>query len=719
MKTNILLLLFALSFTTLLKSQTSLKVADPRNWGWWWEGNEGTIEEASMVLSPQGIYTNVDLYLTFSARGTQFESEYDTLEITLDFTLPEKAIVHDSWLWVGEDIIQAIIIDRPTATGIYEGIVDRRQDPSILYKNQEGNYQLRIFPMAGTDTRRVRLSYLVPTDWTQHGVTAALPMNIINASLNPLENLQILSPNSEDWSNPIIRELQDYPFVASTHPELGAMWETNLPTEALEESLSFEIQTNFEDGIYINQFQDDQNKVYQLALIPSQAFDLQEIDRKMIFAFDYQYLENGAVPQEEVLSDLKTTILTEFSDQDAFNLVFGGVEPSLYSEEWMPATEEMIEAVFEDIGPEPMPVYPNLDGVLHTALDFIQTNNNEGEIQLIANSDQFGSAGASGALEASLLSDMGDNIIPISIIDFQDRYFSIHQIGGATYNGNEYFYSNIATATGGRYECTDCELSIAENLALVFETFNDLYGSIDVQTSLAEGFCYSRYNLGTSGIFVDLNKPILQIGRFEGDFPFEIQVGGIIDGNIFSGDFEVAEEDIPQTDSLSVEAWGGNYIRELESLGSSSEIVDQIVEFSMAERVLSKYTAFLCLEPSLGGEPCEDCIDQTPTDIVITTSEELKVVVTTLNAAPNPFEALTRIQLQFGTNIDISTFEFVIFNTLGQLVYRFSQHQVGNSDELMLEWDGRDHSGNLLPAGVYHFIAQSPEGRFTLKLVKI
>ena len=719
MKTNILLLLFALSFTTLLKSQTSLKVADPRNWGWWWEGNEGTIEEASMVLSPQGIYMNVDLYLTFSARGTQFESEYDTLEITLDFTLPEKAIVHDSWLWVGEDIIQAIIIDRPAATEIYEGIVDRRQDPSILYKNQEGNYQLRIFPMAGTDTRRVRISYLVPTDWTSQGVQAALPMNIINASLNPLENLQILSPNSEDWSNPIIREIQDYPFVASTHPELGAMWETNLPTEALEESLTFEVQTDFEDGIYINKFQNEEDKVYQLAFIPSEVFDLQEVDRKMVFAFDYQYLKNGALTQEAVLAELKTTLLTEFSDDDAFNLVFGGVEPTLYSQEWMPATEDMIEAVFEDIGPEPMPVYPNLDGVLHSALDFIQAHNNEGEIQLLANSDQFGSAGASGALEESLLTDMGDNIIPVSIIDFQDRYFSMHQIGGEVYHGNEYFYANIATATGGRYECTDCDLSLEDNLALVFEDFNELFGSIDVQTSLAEGFCYSRYNLGSSSLTVDLNKPVLQVGRFEGEFPFQIQVGGIINGSIFSDEFEIPESGIPETDSLAVEAWGGNYIRELESLGSSSEIVDQIVEFSMAERILSKYTAFLCLEPSLGGEPCADCIDQTPTDIVITTSEEIDVVITALSAAPNPFEALTRIQLQLGTEIDINTFEFVIFNSLGQLVYRFTKQQIRNGDELILEWDGKDHNGKLLPAGVYHFIAQSPEGRFTLKLVKL
>src|SRR4030067_84503 len=128
-----------LVWITTTYSYDYLYVRDPRGW----KGGQGTIEEAVISVRPKGLYMECGLYLTFSARGLNMTNQ-DTLEVEFYFDLPKEAIVHDSWLWIGDEIIRAAIMDKWTAASIYEDIVKRRRDPSILYKRGNGQYELRI-----------------------------------------------------------------------------------------------------------------------------------------------------------------------------------------------------------------------------------------------------------------------------------------------------------------------------------------------------------------------------------------------------------------------------------------------------------------------------------------------------------------------------------------------------------------------------------------------
>lgn len=53
-----------------LTAQNTIRVSDPRNS---WYNSGGTIEEATVSVTPQGAYWEVGLYLTFSARGSQWD----------------------------------------------------------------------------------------------------------------------------------------------------------------------------------------------------------------------------------------------------------------------------------------------------------------------------------------------------------------------------------------------------------------------------------------------------------------------------------------------------------------------------------------------------------------------------------------------------------------------------------------------------------------------
>jgi len=158
--TGLFLLLFLFCATGVI-AQNSLRVLDPQQS---WYNYQGTIDEATISVSPKGLYSQISMYLTFSAPSTYFNSDTQ-IEAVLNFELPENSFITDSWLWIGDEISKGIILDTWTASSIYEGIVNRRRDPSILFKRGQRNYELRVYPLKTTEPRKVRVTYMVPNNW--------------------------------------------------------------------------------------------------------------------------------------------------------------------------------------------------------------------------------------------------------------------------------------------------------------------------------------------------------------------------------------------------------------------------------------------------------------------------------------------------------------------------------------------------------------------------
>jgi hypothetical protein len=221
MKT-ILLFTAVIFFFLTVNGHNQLRVGDPRNS---WQTYQGTIEEASLTVSPKGLFMEYGLYLTFSSRGTEWTNQKDTLEVTLNFDLPENAMITDSWLWFGKDTIKAVILDRWTASSIYESIVQRRRDPSILFKQSANQYELRIFPMAGNETRKVKITYLLPVSWNKYNISTSLPFPILKTSLTLPEKFNITIIDDANWKNPQIPGDESLVFKSETN-ENGDIYKT-------------------------------------------------------------------------------------------------------------------------------------------------------------------------------------------------------------------------------------------------------------------------------------------------------------------------------------------------------------------------------------------------------------------------------------------------------------------------------------------------------------
>ncbi|MCS6807696.1 MAG: VIT domain-containing protein [Bacteroidota bacterium] len=263
-----------------------LRVADPR--GTWNRSGQGRIEEAVLTIAPCGVYAQCELFLTFSSAGTSLLSSRDSLEVQFDFFLPLGAWVTDSWLWVGQDIVQAKIFDRTTATTVYESIVQRRQDPSLLTKNYGGYYSLRIFPMRGDETRKVKIAYLLPMEWRSNAVYASIPTSLLRAS-SRIPSLTVLYYPEQDWSIPSLAIQQGNSVALAAIDILRPTQELQtgrrvfmgkIDSELIRSSTvsALEWKSPMRDGIMLQLVQRGEECYYHLVIDARRLFNIQASD---------------------------------------------------------------------------------------------------------------------------------------------------------------------------------------------------------------------------------------------------------------------------------------------------------------------------------------------------------------------------------------------------------------------------------------------------------
>lgn len=709
-KTLKLLLLFFALITNFSYARNWLWVEDPKRP---WIDGKGTIEQAIISIRPRGIYMEFGLYLTFSARDLNF-SNSDTLEVQFYFELPEDVIVHDSWLWIGNDVIRAKIMDKWTASSIYEDIVSRRRDPSILYKTSERQYELRIFPMAGNETRKIKISYLAATQWNSNNIMATLPTNLLQTSKYPVTTFYLLTWLDQEWNNPNIIEFPDIAFQSLFDSTFGNYLRADLASDAIQGTLTFAIESPLNNGIYLNKFENGNEGLYQLAFLPSRALDL-STSYKVALLFDYD-VSKSSVSKNEVLGNAKTMLHSYLAPSDSFNLIFSQLQIKRASEHWLSADSTVIENTFSALGSDPMANYSNLPSLLANGIDFIKNNRNDGSLLLISSSDQVGDFQIANQLIDDLL-ELMDPVLPIHVADFLNQNYTYYWIGGGYYHGNEYFYTNITRLTTANYYNIRSGYSFSELLASAFQSLSGFISSFDLHTRPQNGFCYGRFDLYSSVHSIYLNRPILQIGRYIGTFPFIIEASGVYKSSVFSQQFEIQESDIAAADSLSEEIWVGNYIKSLASQTQTNDIITEILDYSIDERVLSVYSAFICLEPERGGDIYYNCPDESQ---LISAFEELEQETdndSLFQAYPNPFNTQTTIKIKLSKSINPKNISFKIYNVLGQVVQTYQPDVTADRKHYEFIWDGKNDSGIAVSSGNYFFVVSTPEKRFSLKLL--
>ena len=688
-------------------SKTSLKIVNPATW---WQSEPGTLEKASIAIHPKGAYTEMGMYLEFSARSVSF-SATDNLEIEYKFSLPADAIINDSWLWIDDTtIVRAKILDIWTARGIYEDIVNRRRDPSILYKHNATDYELRIFPLPAGKSRKIKLTYLVPNKLTLNTQSVVVPLQFAKTSRNIPNVVHLLAWKETSLKLPTISGVKNNPFVAKQDDEFGAYFRADIPQTLFDADLTVNFETEEATVNPVSSYKDDDEFYFQSVISPEDILKDDLRPKKTLFLVDYTEF-NSSLTTAQFNTYLKNAVNENMTSVDSINIMFAGNQMSPVFPTWRSYNIIEFDSILTKTEKQ---TYTNLHPLLFEGIDYINKDGANAEIVLLSNSFTFSGFTQSNDLIADLMESMNE-VYSIHIIDYQDRNLSYVYSGSMSqyFYGNEYIYIGLARESGGLFKTYRNDGSKAFNDVML-----GLGGSLTISSinhNFNGGFGFSTYSNLVINANHPLNKQIFTTGKYLGSLPLEITLNGFLNTKPISKKITLNENDILSVDSTLKSFWAGTKVKFLESQAQSNETVAEVIATSLASRVMSKYSAFLCLEPALGGEVCESCEDESRLTSIFDPTFDI-TNDSTFNAYPNPFNSTVSLHLKLNTSNLAPDASIYIYNVLGQVVKTFTV-PIASDRVINFKWDGRGNSGSTMSTGTYFIHVKAGVSHYTKKVM--
>jgi len=644
------------------------------------------------------------------------------LEAVVQFELPEGSIINDSWLWIDTVIIRADIIDRWTASTIYEDIVDRNQDPSVLYKNGPQDYELRIFPLPSDSSRRIKLNMLIPGDWNPEEVGHFIPVNFSRSGWEPPTIHRVRYFPESGFANPQLRNHQENPLIPKTTSSGEVFYEYIRDGKNFQEQQPVILSDSpMDEGVFLQTFERDDDHFYELALLPDAFLGLEEENgRKVLVLVQHEYLGSQNIDAQGVLDAIYQSLSENLTDRDSFALMLAGLDPISVTNGFYPASKDSLDQVFSNVHPSVIGTY-NLPVLLSKGLQFAleEPGSDRTKIFLVANSQSEGAQEQANQLLHDLQQLGTNNRIPIYVVNTRDRGVeTIYLSNGSRVYGNDYLFENLVRIFGGIHR----RAFNGNTKQLIAQMGKDVItrtGTFDLYTTLSDGFSFQRYNLRQEDALVNLEQPILQSGKYVGTADFYIEAAVKTGSNVHLNGIEIPDSSIRIGNDAVADHWTYSYINQLQPNAQQPEIIQEIIGLSLAERILSEYTAFLCLEPSQGGEPCPDCLDESreDNDEPVSTENALDSVLE-LTIYPNPFRDQVTLSVELLNDRMVNDLNIRIVSALGDIVQTWPlQPELGHST-ISLDWDGVSAGGRELPSGMYQVIVTDGVHQKAWRLIK-
>ncbi|MFW6124499.1 MAG: VIT domain-containing protein [Pirellulales bacterium] len=140
----------------------------------WLEGFEGTVANesiGSLVVNVEGRnvpltvgYHKVTVDIRDQIARTVVEQSFvnrtsGRLEGVFHFPLPQDASISGFGMWIGDELVEADVVERQRAREIYETILRERRDPALLEWSGGNLFKARVFPIEPHSEKRVKITY--------------------------------------------------------------------------------------------------------------------------------------------------------------------------------------------------------------------------------------------------------------------------------------------------------------------------------------------------------------------------------------------------------------------------------------------------------------------------------------------------------------------------------------------------------------------------------
>ncbi len=693
-RSGILVASLMLACVNQVLAYSKLYVHDPHGS---WRQYMATIEEVTMSVKPKGLFSEVGCYLTISERGnTYYGRDGDSLEVVSEFELPKGAVVTDLWLWVGDDIMQGIIMDKWTAQNIYNGIIAQKKDPSIIYKKSETRYELRIYPLLEKGIRRIKLTYLLPNTIVGNDIVVPLPgFDFLKKSRTLPSKLKLIVKPYGQFPIP---EVDNHPPISGElreDPLYGKYWGLNVACSAAKSLPQLTYRNVLAKGYFFAiHTTSTQESFFQMAAKPTLGKDL-IIGRKQLYVVDYDNTKT-TIDKKSLLTSLSQTIQSCLGPKESFNVLFSGINPQLLNPTFVSANDEATLRRLS-LSVDLVQDYSNLPTAFSHIQNELKKDPTIKEVILITSNTQFSVAERANAL----IKDIENNIPPvvkIHCIELCDRKYASQYFNNRWWYNSEYLYINLTRKYSGSYVTYQNYLS--QGVASLFKECINTTGhpltDFSMRVDMAQGWTYGTYALNPVKEILYNSDIITQFGKCNGTGDISLQTFYKLDGTFNKDTLTIPFGNLDNCDTTLRQFWYGFYISELERKPVSNHVVNEVISVSTKNRVLSKYTSFLCLEPNDTIVACENCFDEqglnTPINLARNMSP-LKAFVAQVKA----HQVVITYSLPKGSIANRGAIE--IYNMRGQVIRRISLQSLGQKGRII--WDRKDFRGNPVSLGTY------------------
>ena len=113
------------------------------------------------------------------------------LEGVFYFPLPQDASISGFGMWIGDNLVEADVVEKQRAREIYETILRERRDPGLLEWSGGNLFKARVFPIPAHAEKRIKITYtqVLPLKGSRYRYSYALQSELLQQ--HPLRDLSI------------------------------------------------------------------------------------------------------------------------------------------------------------------------------------------------------------------------------------------------------------------------------------------------------------------------------------------------------------------------------------------------------------------------------------------------------------------------------------------------------------------------------------------------
>ncbi len=91
------------------------------------------------------------------------------------FPLPQDASISGFGMWIGDELVEADVVEKQRAREIYETILRERRDPGLLEWSGGNIFKARVFPIAAQAEKRITITYTQVLPLRANGIATDTP----------------------------------------------------------------------------------------------------------------------------------------------------------------------------------------------------------------------------------------------------------------------------------------------------------------------------------------------------------------------------------------------------------------------------------------------------------------------------------------------------------------------------------------------------------------